>query len=106
MRPTHRNYYGIPDLLVIQPSKILLIESKFETRSIRSEQGAFQIKANEIMRDGNNVCCTLSAYPKTNRLVYQSYNAMSITEDGIQPAQTIEFTLDADGFANFLKYIE
>jgi hypothetical protein len=97
---------GVPDLLVIQPSKILLIESKFETRNIRPEQGAFQIKANEIIRDGNNVCCTLCAYPKTNRLIYQTYNAMSITENGIEPTETIEFTLDANGFANFLTQIK
>jgi len=97
---------GVPDLLVIQSGKIMLIESKFETRKLRSEQAAFQIRANEIMRGGANVCCTLCAYPKTNRLVVQKFNAMSITDEGIKPTYTVEFTLDGEGFEDFLAYIK
>jgi hypothetical protein len=92
---------GVPDFMVILPSRILLIESKFETTKLRPEQAAFQIKVNGIQKDAISTCFTLSAYPKTKRLVVTEYNPSSIGEGGIEPASSNTYTLDPNGFKEF-----
>ena len=93
---------GVPDLLVLTKDKTWLIESKFETTNLRAEQKAWQIKANAFKCDA--VVVTLCAYPKTKRLVVQQYNDISFTEDGIFPVVDLEFTLDNEGFKEFINY--
>ena len=93
---------GVPDLLILTQDKTWLIESKFETTRLRPEQQAWQIKANSIPTDA--LVVTLSAYPKTKRLVVQQYNDISITDDGIHPVVDTEFTLDNEGFKEFINY--
>lgn len=93
---------GVPDLLVLTKDTTYLIESKFQTTRLRPEQQAWQIKANTIPT--NAVVVTLSAYPKTKRLVVQQYNDISITDDGIYPVVDTEFTLDNEGFKEFINY--
>ena len=93
---------GVPDLLILTQDKTYLIESKFETTRLRPEQQAWQIKANSIPTD--TVVVTLCAYPKTKRLVVQQYNDISITDDGIHPVVDTEFTLDNEGFKEFINY--
>ena len=93
---------GVPDLLILTQDKTYLIESKFETTRLRPEQQAWQIKANSIPTDA--VVVTLCAYPKTKRLVVQQYNDISITNDGIHPVVDTEFTLDNEGFKEFINY--
>ena len=92
---------GVPDLMVILPSGIFLIESKFETTRLRPEQAAFQIKANSISASSVSSCITLSAYPKTKRLVVSIYAPESIGEGGVEPIVTSTFTLDSKGFKQF-----
>ncbi len=92
---------GIPDFLVVLPFGIYLIESKFETTKIRPEQAAFHIRTNSIAKDDVHRCITLSAYPKSKRLIATTYSAYSISEDGIVPARTTTFTLDSKGFKQF-----
>ena len=92
---------GVPDIMVILPFGIYLIESKFETTKIRPEQAAFHIRTNAIAQDDVQRCITLSAYPKTKRLVATTYNPSSITEDGIVPATEITYALDSAGFKQF-----
>lgn len=94
---------GVPDLMVVLPSGIYLIESKFETTKLRPEQAAFQIKANSISASSVSSCITLSAYPKTKRLVVSTYAPESIGEDGIEPIVTITYTLDSKGFKKFYE---
>lgn len=94
---------GVPDLMVILPFGIYLIESKFETTKVRPEQAAFQIRANEITKDAITSCYTFSSYPKTKRLVVSRYGAGSINEDGVTPTKTTEYTLDSSGFTEFYK---
>jgi len=96
---------GIPDILVILPSKMLLIESKFETKNIRPEQAAFQIKTNAILKNSVNSCITLAAYPKTKRFVMMRFDTDSITEQGITCNDEIRFSLDKKGFNDFVNYI-
>lgn len=93
---------GVPDLLVLTENKTYLIESKFETTRLRPEQQAWQIKANSIPTDA--LVVTLSAYPKTKRLVVQQFNDISITVDGIHPVINREFVLDNEGFKEFINY--
>jgi len=93
---------GVPDLLILTQDKTWIIESKFETTRLRPEQQAWQIKANSIPTDA--VVITLCAYPKTKRLVVQQYNDISITNDGIHPVVDTEFTLDNEGFKEFINY--
>jgi len=93
---------GVPDLLILTQDKTWLIESKFETTRLRPEQQAWQIKANSIPTDA--LVVTLSAYPKTKRLVVQQYNDISITDDGIHPVVDAVFTLDNEGFNEFINY--
>jgi hypothetical protein len=92
---------GVPDFMVILPFGIYLIESKFETTKIRSEQAAFQIRTNSSAKNDVQRCFTLSAYPKTKRLVVTTFNTSSITEDGIVPATEVTYSLDAAGFKQF-----
>jgi len=92
---------GVPDIMVILPFGIYLIESKFETTKIRPEQAAFQIRTNSIAKDDVQRCITFSAYPKTKRLIVTTYNASSITEDGVVPATEVTYSLDAAGFKQF-----
>lgn len=94
---------GVPDLMVILPFGIFLIESKFETTRLRPEQAAFQIKANSISASSVSSCLTLSAYPKTKRLVVSTYAPESIGESGIEPVVTTTFTLDSKGFKQFYE---
>jgi len=94
---------GVPDLLVFLPHGIFLIESKFETTRLRPEQAAFQIKGNSISKSSVSSCLTLSAYPKTKRLVVSTYALESIGEDGIKPVVTTTFTLDSEGFKQFYE---
>ena len=95
---------GVPDLLVCLPTKIMLIESKFETRKIRPEQGAFQIKTNSVIKGSINRCITLAAYPKTERFVMMEFDPSCITDNGVECQQEITFTLDKAGFADFINY--
>jgi len=92
---------GVPDIMVILPFGIYLIESKFETTKIRPEQAAFHIRTNTIAQDDVPRCIALSAYPKTKRLVVTTYNTNSITEDGVVPATEVTYSLDAAGFKQF-----
>ena len=92
---------GVPDIMVILPFGIYLIESKFETTKIRSEQAAFHIRTNAITQNDIQRCITLSAYPKTKRLVVTTYNTSSITEDGVVPATEVTYSLDSVGFKQF-----
>jgi len=96
---------GVPDILVILQDKVLFIESKFETRKIRPEQAAFQIKANTVLKKSNNICITLAAYPKTKRFVMLKFDTNSITEEGVVCDNEITFTLDKNGFVDFINYI-
>ncbi len=93
---------GVPDLLVLTENQTYLIESKFQTTKLRPEQQAWQIKANSIPTDA--LVVTLSAYPKTKRLVVQQFNDISITVDGIHPVVDREFVLDNEGFKEFINY--
>ena len=93
---------GVPDLLVLTENQTYLIESKFQTTKLRPEQQAWQIKANSIPTDA--LVVTLSAYPKTKRLVVQQFNEISITVDGIFPVVDREFVLDNEGFKEFINY--
>lgn len=93
---------GVPDLLVLTENQTYLIESKFQTTKLRPEQQAWQIKANSIPTDA--LVVTLSAYPKTKRLVVQQFNDISITVDGIHPVVNREFVLDNEGFKEFINY--
>ena len=94
---------GVPDLMVILPFGIYLIESKFETTKLRSEQAAFQIRANEVSEADITRCFTLTAYPKTKRFVVSRYDAASITEDGIKPTKKDEYMLNPSGFTESYK---
>jgi hypothetical protein len=85
---------GVPDLLILTQDKTYLIESKFETTRLRPEQQAWQIKANAIQT--NAVVVTLSAYPKTKRLVVQRYS--------VYDNDKREFVLDNEGFKEFINY--
>jgi hypothetical protein len=94
---------GVPDILAILPNQILLIESKFQTRKLRPEQASFQIKTNETIRGSVNKCLTLSAYPKTKRFVVLEFDSLSITEEGIVTENQWSFSLDKEGFNQFLN---
>tara|TARA_R110000772_G_scaffold63868_5_gene142809 strand:+ start:7515 stop:7868 length:354 start_codon:yes stop_codon:yes gene_type:complete len=95
---------GVPDILAILPNQILLIESKFQTRKLRPEQASFQIKTNETIQKGSvNKCLTLSAYPKTKRFVVLEFDSLSITEEGIVTENQWSFSLDKEGFNQFLN---
>lgn len=85
---------GVPDLLILTQDTTWLIESKFETTRVRPDQKAWQIKTNAI--PSNAIVVTLSAYPKTKRLVVQHFN---VTE-----TDTREFVLDNEGFNEFINY--
>jgi hypothetical protein len=87
---------GVPDLLILTQDKTWLIESKFETTRLRPEQKAWQIKANAIPT--NAVVVTLSAYPKTKRLVVQRYSVYNHDKR--------EFVLDNEGFKEFINYFQ
>jgi Holliday junction resolvase len=96
---------GVPDILAILPNQILLIESKFQTRKLRPEQASFQIKTNETIRGSVNKCLTLSAYPKTKRFVVLEFDSLSITEEGIVTENQWSFSLDKEGFNQFLNIL-
>lgn len=85
---------GVPDLLILTQDTTWLIESKFETTRVRPDQKAWQIKANAIPSDA--VVVTLSAYPKTKRLVVQQFDVTTV--------DTREFVLDNEGFNEFINY--
>lgn len=85
---------GVPDLLILTQDKTWIIESKFETTRVRPDQKAWQIKANAIPSDA--VVVTLSAYPKTKRLVVQQFDITTV--------DTREFVLDNEGFKEFINY--
>ena len=85
---------GVPDLLILTQDTTWLIESKFETTRVRPDQQAWQIKANAIPSDA--VVVTLSAYPKTKRLVVQQFDVTTV--------DTREFVLDNEGFNEFINY--
>ena len=87
---------GVPDLLILTQDKTWLIESKFETTRLRPEQQAWQIKTNAIPT--NAVVVTLSAYPKTKRLVVQKYS--------MYDQDKREFVLDNEGFKEFINYFQ
>jgi len=89
---------GVPDLMVITQDAVFLIESKFETTAVRAEQKVFQINVNNI--SDTVVCVTLSAYPKTKRLVVTNYTVDSIRGT----ANELTFTLDNEGFKEFYNY--
>tara|TARA_B100001093_G_scaffold520077_1_gene612518 strand:+ start:3135 stop:3557 length:423 start_codon:yes stop_codon:yes gene_type:complete len=97
---------GVPDLLVITSDVVFLIESKFETVKIRSEQAAFQIKVNEVTKGLNSscICITLTGYPKTKRLVVNLFDKSVVTKEGVKCKNQFMFTLDQEGFKEFYNY--
>jgi len=97
---------GVPDIMAITPDHVFLIESKFETVKVRPEQAAFQIKVNETTKglDHPCICVTLTGYPKTKRLVVNVFDRHAVTEQGIKCHNTLEFTLDNEGFKEFYNY--
>lgn len=96
---------GVPDILAILPNKVLLIESKFETKKLRPEQAAFQIKTNIVLEDSVNKCITLSAYPKSKRFIMMMFDASSIGKKGIEEnGKEVIFSLDKKGFTDFINY--
>jgi Holliday junction resolvase len=96
---------GVPDILAILPNKVLLIESKFETKKLRPEQAAFQIKSNVVLKDSVNKCITLSAYPKSKRFIMMMFDASSIGKEGIEEnGKEVIFSLDKKGFTDFINY--
>ena len=96
---------GVFDLFVILPHKVLFIESKFETRKLRNEQYALQIKASTVV--DNDVCRVLAicVYPKTNRFVVDMYTVASITDSGIEPTTTTNYELSDQGFNSFYNQL-
>lgn len=94
---------GIFDLFVLLAHKVLFIESKFETQTLRSEQYALQIKASTVVE--NDVCKVMAvcAYPKTNRFVVNTYTVDSIQENGIKPTTTETYELNKEGFKMFYQ---
>ena len=95
---------GVPDLLVITPSEVWFIESKFQTSNIRPEQLAWQIRANEIIKNENTIVITMCAYPKTKRFLVCKYDRTSISLDKTKPSVIGEFSLDKKGFKDFINY--
>lgn len=97
---------GVPDIMAITPDHVFLIESKFETVKVRPEQAAFQIKVNETTTglDHPCICVTLTGYPKTKRLVVNIFDRAAVTTTGIKCKHQLEFTLDNEGFKEFINY--
>ena len=91
---------GVPDLLIITPTETWLIESKFETTTVRPEQKAWQVKTNSILAGNPTIIVTLSAYPKTKRLVTQRHTI----RDAELVTDRREFTLDNEGFKEFITF--
>ena len=89
---------GVPDIMVITQDLVFLIESKFETTNVRAEQKVFQINVNEV--SDSVVCVTLSAYPKTKRLVVSIYDRECIRNKPLE----LTFTLDNEGFLEFYNF--
>ena len=94
---------GVPDLLIITPTEVFIIESKFQTTKLRAEQYAWQIKTNKVIDSMPTFVLSLCAYPKSNTMIVNVYDEDSISEDGIQPTKTDKYTLNKDGFTKFLN---
>ena len=94
---------GVPDLLIITPNQVFIIESKFQTTKLRAEQYAWQIKTNKVIDEMPTYVLSLCAYPKSNTMVVNVYDEDSISVDGIQPTKTDKYTLNKDGFTKFLN---
>lgn len=94
---------GVPDLLIITPNQVFIIESKFQTTKLRAEQYAWQIKTNKVIDSMPTFVLSLCAYPKSNTMIVNVYDEDSISEDGIQPTKTDKYTLNKDGFTKFLN---
>lgn len=94
---------GVPDLLIITPTEVFIIESKFQTTKLRAEQYAWQIKTNKVIDSMPTFVLSLCAYPKSRTMIVNVYDEDSISEDGIQPTKTDKYTLNKDGFTKFLN---
>jgi hypothetical protein len=94
---------GVPDLLIITPNQVFIIESKFQTTKLRAEQYAWQIKTNKVIDEMPTYVLSLCAYPKSNTMIVNTYDEDSVGEDGIQPVSTNKYTLNKDGFTKFLN---
>ena len=94
---------GVPDLLIITPTEVFIIESKFQTTKLRAEQYAWQIKTNKVIDSMPTYVLSLCAYPKSRTMIVNVYDEDSIGEDGIQPTKTDKYTLNKDGFTKFLN---
>lgn len=94
---------GVPDLLIITPTAVFIIESKFQTTKLRAEQYAWQIKTNKVIESMPTYVLSLCAYPKSRTMIVNVYDEDSISVDGIQPVKTDKYTLNKDGFTKFLN---
>lgn len=94
---------GVPDLLIITPTEVFIIESKFQTTKLRAEQYAWQIKTNKVIESMPTFVLSLCAYPKSRTMIVNVYDEDSISVDGIQPTRTDKYTLNKDGFTKFLN---
>jgi len=94
---------GIPDLFIITPNQVFIIESKFQTTKLRAEQYAWQIKTNKVIDEMPTFVLSLCAYPKSNTMVVNLYDEDSVGVDGIQATKTDKYTLNKDGFTKFLN---
>jgi hypothetical protein len=94
---------GVPDLLIITPTEVFIIESKFQTTKLRAEQYAWQIKTNKVIESMPTFVLSLCAYPKSRTMIVNVYDEDSISVDGIQPTKTDKYTLNKDGFTKFLN---
>ena len=94
---------GVPDLLIITPTEVFIIESKFQTTKLRAEQYAWQIKTNKVIDSMPTFVLSLCAFPKSNTMIVNVYDEDSLGEDGIQPVKTDKYTLNKDGFTKFLN---
>jgi len=93
---------GVPDLFIITPTEVFVIESKFQTTKLRAEQYAWQIKTNKVIDSMPTFVLSLCAYPKSNTMIVNVYDEDSISVDGVQPSKTDKYTLNKDGFTKFL----
>ena len=94
---------GVPDLFIITPTEVFIIESKFQTTKLRAEQYAWQIKTNKVIDSMPTFVLSLCAYPKSNTMIVNVYDEDSISEDGVQPTRIDKYTLNKDGFTKFLN---
>jgi hypothetical protein len=94
---------GIFDILVVLPHTTLFIESKFQTRRLRPEQYATQIKFNSVIDGDHANFLSMSAYPKRKKFIVCKYEPSSINEKSIDPVLELEYDLSKTGFHKFYK---